>query len=287
MRRTLAAAALLTASAALAGCGSSSVNPHAVAKAGAKTAKAGGYSLDLVSKLKVPGATRTFTFKGNGEFDPQHRRGRMSVDMSQLGQIAPGNPYNFGTMQLVLDGLNIYMRIPILKQIQPTLKPWIKLNLEEAGRTQGLDFSSFLQLGQGGDPTQTLGYLKGAGDVKKVGSEKVRGVQTTHYRATIDLRKVANQAPASSRARVRASIRRLIQLTGEKTIPTQVWIDGKGLVRRLAYTERLVIQGRRTKVSLKMDFYEFGTRVIANPPPASDVTDLSQIVAGRQGGGGA
>lgn len=274
MRAVLLGLVAAAALAATACGGGSTVSPESVAKAATKTGSQ-SYRVATTTKLKVN--KRNVTFKGSGLFDPKKRRGRLTLDMSQLNQIsgAAGSPYNLGYAQFVLDGTTMYMRIPLLKQLNPSLKPWVKLDLIQAGKTQGLDFGAFLQFGQGGDPTQALQYLRATGKLKKKGSDEVRGVKATHYSGSVDLKKVADTAPANVRAELRKNDDRLIALTGERTIPVDVWVDGNGYVRRETYTNKLQISGRKVDVVSSLELYDFGTPVIAPVPPAADVTDFS------------
>jgi hypothetical protein len=284
VRRALAVLALAAATAVLAACGGGGgVSSDSVANAGTKTSKVKSYRVTTTTTMKLPTTSREVSFRGDGAFDPTARRGRMQLDLSDLNLVLgpQGSPYNFGYAQLVMRGVDMYMRIPFLKQVEPSLKPWIKINLDQAGRAQGIDFSSFLQFGEGGNPTQALEYLRGAGKVTKVGTDEVRGVKTTHYKATIDLRKVAAEAPAKSRASLRRTINRIIALTGESTFPAEIWIDDQGLVRRERYKETLTILNTQTRVSASMELYDFGTPVIAPVPPPSLVSDLTGV-AGAQ-----
>ena len=269
---TLAAASL---AAAACGGGGSTVSPESVAPAATKTAHRKSDRVATSTKLKL--AKRNLTFTGSGAFDPKGRRGRLSLDMSQLNQIsgASGSPYNLGYAQFILAGTAMYLRIPLLKQLNPSLKPWVKIDLRQAGQTQGLDFGAFLQFGQGGDPSHALDYLRATGKLKKEGTEEIRGIETTHYTGTVDLKKVPATAPARSRAEVRKNVDRLISLTGQQTIPVEVWVDGNGYIRRETYTNKLPIQNQKADVQSTLELFDFGTPVVAPVPPAEDVTDLS------------
>ena len=269
---TLAAASL---AAAACGGGGSTVSPESVAQAATKTANLRSYRVATSTKLKL--AKRNLTFTGSGAFDPKGRRGRLSLDMSQLNQIsgASGSPYNLGYAQFILAGTAMYLRIPLLKQLNPSLKPWVKIDLRQAGQTQGLDFGAFLQFGQGGDPSHALDYLRATGKLKKKGTEEIRGIETTHYTGTVDLKKVPATAPARSRAEVRKNVDRLISLTGHQTITVEVWVDGNGYIPRETYTNKLPIQNQKADVQSTLELFDFGTPVVAPVPPAEDVTDLS------------
>jgi hypothetical protein len=251
-----------------------------VADAATKTSSLKSYRVQTTTTLKL--GKRDVTFKGDGVFAPKGRRGRLSLDMSALNQIsgAEGSPYNLGHAQFVLDGTTIYMRIPLLKQLNPSLKPWVKLDLGQAGRTRALDFGAFLQFGQGGDPTQALEYLRATGKLDKEGTEKLRGVSTTQYKGTVDLRKVAEKAPTTLRAELRTNAKRLIALTGSSKIPVDVWVDDGGYVRKERYTEKLELQGHKVDVVASVELSDFGTPVIAPVPPAADVSDFSAATTG-------
>jgi hypothetical protein len=168
------------------------------------------------------------------------------------------------------------MRIPFLNASLPGVKPWLKLDLDRSARSSGLDFSGFLQLGRGGDPTQTLRYLRAAGDVKRVGTETVRGVETTHYHATIDLEKVPSTVRPADRARTRRAVRRLEQVTGLRSLPVDVWADAQDRVRRLRIDEALNLGTGTAEMTVDSQLYDFGVPVEVTLPPASDVTDLTK-----------
>jgi hypothetical protein len=285
--RLLALAAVAVGASTLTACGGSAGDATAradVAGAASKTAAVKSYRTTIKTKMKLPNTSQEVTFTGDGIFDPKGRRGRMTLDLSQLKQLQAqnGSPYSFGFAQLVMSGSDMYMRIPFLKEIEPSLKPWVKVNVDEGGRAGGIDFSSFLQFGQGGNPTQALEYLRAAGKVEKVGSDEIRGEQTTHYTAKVDLTKVANAAPAKNRESLRRAVNRVITLTGQRTIPVEIWIGKDGLVRREAYDEKLRLGGATTTLSSSLELYDFGTKVIAPLPPAADVTDLSGGLNGAQ-----
>jgi LppX_LprAFG lipoprotein len=259
------ALALVPAAALLAACGGGSVSPDSVAKAATKTSTTKSYRIEATTKLKVQG--REVTFKADGAFDPKRRIGRTNLDMSQLNQVqgGQGSPYNLGYATFILSGTAVYMRIPLLRQTYPTLKPWVKIDLRRAARSGGLD--SFLQFGGGGDPASSLAYLKAVGKLHKEGSEQVRGVSTTHYRGTIDVAKLKGGAT-------------LRRLTSQSTIPVDVWVDADGYVRREQWKEQVDFGNAKSNLALRLELFDFGTPVSVQAPPASDVTDLSKLGAG-------
>ena len=262
-RRIPVLLAVPAAGAALAGCGSSDTfKPDVVAQAADKTASAGGARMDLVEQVQGQ------TLHGSGFIDTKGRKARLRLTL-------PGT----GELQTIYADRIIYLRLPkkLAGQI-PGAKQWVKIDLERFGKAKGIDFSA-LAGSAGSDPTAQLDQLRGAGDVKKLGKEKVRGVETTHFRATIDLRKAAEKAPAAQRAAARRSIENVIRLTGQATVPVEIWIDDAGRLRREKATQRVKGQSLTTTV----DLYDFGASEPVTPPPASKTSDITEL-AGSAGG---
>ena len=278
MRRTFALlVAVALAAIGLAGCGSEELSEElspqaAVAQAATKTADAGSARVTFTGTMSgVPGGP--FTFEGEGAFSGQ--QGRMTFDMSDFGA-ATGGAFG-GEMEMLMDGLLMYMKLPsqIASQL-PGGKEWIRIDLAAAGEELGIDFEELMQFQQA-DPTQSLRFLLGASeDFERVGSEEVRGVETTHYRGTVDLSKALDQIPADSRD----AFERALELVGDAKMPFEVWIDDDGLARRMKYEQPLSAGegGDETKMVLTMDMYDFGVEVDVEPPPDDEVIDLQELI---------
>jgi hypothetical protein len=278
MRGTFALlVAVALAAVGLAGCGSEEISEElspqaAVAQAATKTAEVGSARVSFTGTMSgVPGGP--FTFEGEGEFSGQ--QGRMTFDMSDLGA-ATGGAFG-GEMEMVMDGLVIYIKFPpqVASQL-PGGKEWIRIDLKAAGEELGVDFEDLMQLQQT-DPTQTLQYLRGASDdFERVGSEQVRGVETTHYRGTVDLRKALERIPADSRE----AFERVLELVGDTKMPFEVWIDDDGLARRMKYEQPLPAgeSGEEMTMVLTTDMYDFGVEVDVEPPADDEVLDLQELM---------
>ena len=175
-------------------------------------------------------------------------------------------------------GAVIYMHSPLLAGAG---KPWIKLDLQKAGKSQGLDLNATMSASSG-DPAQMLTYLNAASDsIHRVGTQTVRGVATTRYHVVLDLYKVAAQAPAAQQAAVRRTFAHEVKLLGTHTMPIDVWIDSSGLVRR----EQIAIPLKAPSIpagasmAMTVDLYDFGVPVHVKAPPAADVTDFADVVS--------
>jgi hypothetical protein len=267
---------VVAAALAVAGCGggggSFSFDPAASA-ASTSNAKSAKVAFDTA----IAGSGRTLHMTGSGTVDFQNQAASMIFDVGDLlaGSGLPASPNE--KWKIVTEGLVLYMHAPTLAQQLPGGKQWLKLDVEAVARSRKVDLSQFRQLTQN-DPTQMLAYLHAtSGKIEKVGTETVRGVETTHYRAHVDLDKVADQAPPKLRKTFRASIQSLERGLGTHAIPVDVWVDGENLVRRLEEHLPVAAGG---KVDFAVDFYEFGTPVSITPPPASQTLDLGKVLGG-------
>lgn len=270
-KRTLALFTLALAALPLA-CGGESVSPQAaVAQAATKYEEAGSSRVSMSATIKgVPGGP--FTFTGEGEFDRE--RGHMTLDMSELGA-ATGGAFA-GELEMILEDFVMYMKFPeaITEQL-PGGKSWVRIDLRGAGKELGIDLEELMQVQQS-DPTQALQYLRGASDdFEEVGEEEVRGVATTHYRGTIDLRKAAEQLPEDARE----SVERAIELMGTVELPFDVWIDDDGMARRMKYEQPLPSAGGEAgAMELTMELFDFGVEVDVEPPPNDEVIDIQGLI---------
>jgi hypothetical protein len=142
----------------------------------------------------------------------------------------------------------------------------------------GVDLSQLS--GQQNDPTQVLAFLKGAADdVEAVGTENVRGTETTHYRATVDLRKAIEGADGITDPE---TFERFLEQIDDETVDVDVWIDDDGRARRMEYGMAMQLPQGAVEIESAMDWFDFGTEVDVEPPPADQVTDISDLGGGAQ-----
>lgn len=257
------------------GKGGVGVAPDAVLAAAAKTQAAKSARVSMVTKLT---GDQSFTVQADGKMEIGRARGIINVDMASVGLAGSG-----GRVEMrIIDNI-AYMRVPgeLAKQL-PKDKKWLKIDYAAISKQQGVDVSALQRSFQTGDPSAVLGFLRGAGDVKEVGSDKVRGTNTTHYKATVDFAKVADKTDPKAKGEVT----KLIDLLGVKSIPIDVWLDKDGLLRRMEFAmdlSKIKKQQIKGTMSLKMEMYEFGVNVAdVVAPPAGEVVDLQKLMQGQQ-----
>jgi hypothetical protein len=233
----------------------SNLTPIAYVKsAAAKTAQAPSEHATL--RGSVDAAGQAVILSGAGDFDNTHHQGSMHLDFSVAGLS--------GTLDEVLDGTTIYMNSPLFSASLPQGKTWLKLDLQKAAASKGIDFSALLSQ----NPAQSLAQLQSSGSVTKVGDETIDGVSTTHYRGKIDPSK------------------KIKALANAKYAPYDVWI-GKddGYVHRIVLSYSLSVPGgKREAIGLTMGFSDYGKDVSVTVPPAADAYDATNKAIQGLGG---
>lgn len=275
MRRLLV---LLTVSVSvLVACGGSTTAPTtAITDAPTKTADAGTAKLEVTVVSATTNSAPTTTAKAGkaasttttAPAGPTKVTGTVDFKAAK-GRFEIASPA-FGTQPATAVLLGQVFYFKNLAGLSLPGKAWVKFDLSKANRT-----SSVADQLQSLNPNSYLVQLKGvSGVVKKLGKEKVRGDDTTHYAFTVDLDKAAQLAPAAQRAGIEAAAKTV----ANKSVPTELWLDGKGRVRR--FKQRVVIaSGVATGTSdLTLEYFDFGTKVEAIAPPADQTADLTQFL---------
>jgi hypothetical protein len=279
MKRGLLGLTLLLALLPLACGGGEALSPEAaVAEAATNSVEAGTSRVSL--ELTMTGiGDKPVTITGEGVQDSQQHRARFTFDLSEVGELSGGG-VQLGEIEFLLDGFTLYMNLPFLETAG--LKPWVEIDLQTLAQQAGFDLGSLRGLSQT-DPTQVLQYLQAASDdIEEVGEEDVRGVGTTRYRMSIDLEKVAQQAPEEARA----AIEELLAESGLETIPAEAWIDGDGLVRRieLAYEGMEFTPGQKGDMAVRVELYDYGVEVEVQSPPADQVMPFQDLLGAGAAG---
>jgi hypothetical protein len=128
--------------------------------------------------------------------------------------------------------------------------------------------------GFSGSPTQQLDALKDASDqVTEVGREPVNGVDTTHYRAVLDLDKVIDKLKSKLSGDFGDVLEQSMSDVSSSTV--DVWIDSDGLMRRETSTSTTGAFGTFT---MTMDFSHYGIHHDIAVPPPSEVQDVTPLM---------
>jgi hypothetical protein len=266
MRRIAAAAVLALLLNACGWGGGSSAAERILLAAVSTTEDAGSARFEgevsFSSPEDVPGLSG-FSMNIDGAATLDGKRGRMTMSFEGLPE-TPGAA-GLGDIELIIDGEDVYMKSSLFSQALPGSKPWLRMDVSQMVGS-GFQFSQ-------SDPTQALQYMRGVSDdVEEVGRQKIRGVRTTQYQATVDLNKAVEDLPEDAREQLETSL----EMLGTSELPTSFWIDDQGRLRRM-YSEFDFSGDERipdgTKMTLSFDYFDFGVKVDVEPPPANQVSD--------------
>lgn len=250
MRRSLVLVPVVVALLAT-GCGSddATLSPAAAVRAAAEKATTGSSKMDIAVDTKAQD---------------------QDIKLSGTGAFRYAGSDVVGSMRLTLGAVNIEQRITggnLYLQV-PGQPGFYKIALADLAGTQLADSSN---------PASAAGILQAVGDdVKKVGTEKIRGAETTHYTATMTVAEAAARIKDGSIAGL--SLEKLKE-SGVTKIPMDVFVDKDGRLRRLLQRLTLTIKGVKADVSTRLDFYDFGTKVDVKVPPADQIKDGSAILS--------
>jgi hypothetical protein len=257
---TVVAAAVTVASAAVAGAGDGDEAIERIARSGEALAKSRSAKFRGTTTTDRKGADARVTF--DGRFDFANRAGEYSVDATAIG--LQGN----GKVRTLLVGGIVFLSLDALEGTTAIEgKKWLRLDPSIFGG-EG-------QIGQS-DPNGGLDALRGVtGAVENRGTQDVRGVRTTHYRVKIDPGQAVTNAPEELREAVRSAVRPL----GSDRVPADVWLDSRDRLRKVRLR---VGSGSLTspKGSVGFEYYGLGANVSVAAPPAGEVVDFSEILAG-------
>ena len=204
-------------------------------------------------RVHVSANGRSATVIETGAVDPVRNIATLHIE----GAAAGG-----GRIDLVASGTTIYLAVPESRRVFTQGREWISVDARQF-QSQGL--------GSGTDMLANLDVLSAVGQhVEKVGRENVHGVPTVHYRAALDLGRVADRLPPALQAQAAQ-----LRAVGAPGVPIQVdvWLDDTGLPRRIE--EHLKVQG--SAVTVTVEISDFGKPVVVSVPAPDDVVPAASL----------
>lgn len=284
-----AALPVLAAVLVLAGCGSSGGGSgqspsQAIKRAAYVSSSATGYRVAINLQEGSSAIGGDIVGVGSGSFNLPKHAGKLTLNLNLPGSLAGAGTLS---VQEIISGQNVYVKLPSqVASKLPGARPWIEINLNQIGRAAGIQNLTSLFGGSGStNPGQFLQYLRATSTsgVKKLGTASVDGVQTTHYRATIDLLRAPAAAPAGERASLRQAVSNLEKLTGLRTVPVEVWIDSQHLVRRVTMDYAVKASGQSVRSKLRLDFLAYGPQPVPAVPSPHQVTSAASLLSQLRG----
>ncbi|MFV2173846.1 DUF6612 family protein [Actinomadura sp. LOL_016] len=242
---------------------------QALGKSAEKTGQLDSFQADIDMNMSAPDGNVKMAGTMQYQLKPQLAYSMNYSEMSVGGQ-------SMGGMQQILVDRTMYMKMPMLSEMAGG-KPWMKISLDEIGKQAGLNIDQLMQQSQQMDPVQNMEKLTASKDVREVGKENVNGVETTHYAGTYQMADAVAELPAEQQEAARKSIAE----SGIESMKFDVWVDGQQLPRKMTMSTPSSAAGAMT---MSMTYRDYGKPVQIAAPPASQVTDMAQMMQGMGGG---
>jgi len=253
------------------GCGAS-LDP--VAQAATRTSGVSTLRFSMDVKLQMPSLATAMPITIYGAIDSSAQRMKLSMDLSKAADLA-GQPGALGPMEIVEDGLVMYMSGRAFVGVLPGGKTWARVDLSRMAAASGFDLSA-LTAGPT-DPRTSLAQLREAGNVVKIGPQRIGGVATTRYSVLVDLRQGLDKLDGAQRDAMKLLLKRL-ESAGGRYVPADAWIDADGYLRRFRMTIPHYL-GSGSSFSITMNLFGFGEPVAIEVPPASQVADFTELLS--------
>lgn len=232
------------------------------------------YTFEMLgSGIKISGSG---SYRGG-----EHPAAAMAFDeMKVLGASIPG-----GTEFRLVDDV-MYLRFAgggLIPAIDGGT--WVKLPMDEVkaegSSIAGLDPTM-------ADPREQLKRMLDTDEVRKVGTETIDGVDTTHYSASVTPSETGTVTEKRSESstelsreledKLANSIRESMGI--DKPVDVDVWVDGEYRARKMVM--HLPFMGEAT---VTMKFKDFGSDVKVEAPAGAEVLNLGDMLGGVLGGG--
>ncbi|MFJ9632090.1 hypothetical protein ACIQPR_35685 [Streptomyces sp. NPDC091280] len=152
-------------------------------------------------------------------------------------------------------------------------KHWVRYAYDDLAKLGGSSGAYLKDQMQNSTPNQSVKLLLASGDVKKVGTESVRGQQTTHYSGTVNVADLASKNSNLTASQLEG-LKKQLTSAGVSTEQVDIWINSKDLL------VKKVEKGQMTSGQYSQTAYysDYGVKVEATVPPASDTEDFTALL---------
>lgn len=244
-----------------------------LAQAAERTAEYPGARMALEGGLEIPGSGAALTMEGQGEYNGKTGLSRITMGTDLPPEAAaqvPGGRFEVEQVAEARPGTVVmYMRSAAFGRL-PGGAEWMKIDLSEEA---GAQMQSF-------DPRDQLKMLRSSEDFEKLGTERVRGVPTTHYKATVDQGDEVERLRDEGEDTAADALETVIKANdGEDTVGVEAWVARDKTIRRLEMEVpfSLGTAPAGTSMLMTLELYDFGIEPHIELPSESDVFDASDI----------
>ncbi|GAB3277506.1 lipoprotein [Actinocorallia lasiicapitis] len=187
----------------------------------------------------------------------------LSVDLDQIS--LGGLNIGTGGTKVLLVGQNVYVSNKQLNQFTGGTKPWIKVDLGTVGSAVGFNPQDILKQVTQANPADLAKIVSQSTDVAKVGEEKIDGVQTTHYKGTVDVQKALKELAPDLKVKAEELAK------GAESLSFDYWLDGDQLPRKVTAH---ATSTENKSYDVTVVFRDYNTKVSVAAPPADQTSDF-------------
>ncbi|MFS8203966.1 hypothetical protein ACLVWQ_35510 [Streptomyces sp. CWNU-52B] len=152
-------------------------------------------------------------------------------------------------------------------------KHWIKYDYDDLAKLAGGSGAYMKDQMQNTTPNQSVKLLLASGDVKKVGTEKVRGEDTTHYSGTVEVADLADKSSNLSADQL-ADLKQQLEQAGVTTETIDIWVNDEDLLVKKAEKGELATGA----MSSTAYYSDYGVRVSVEEPAVGDTADFKDLM---------
>jgi hypothetical protein len=179
---------------------------------------------------------------------------------SVKGQSLPGGE------RAILLGDDFYAKVPQQLSQFTGGKPWVKFSISQASKQAGVNLDSLVKRA---NPAEQTKIFTGSKDARRVGTESIDGVKTTHYQGTVTPEQVGQLD-----SRAQQAFKQFYQRSGANKVTFDLWVGKDSLPRKLVTK---VTTDKGANASSTMIFSDYNKSFSVSAPPASEVTDGSRL----------
>lgn len=127
------------------------------------------------------------------------------------------------------------------------------------------------------DPAQQLAILLDSPNLKHVGSEKVGGVDTDHYKGSLSVAEVLDANEGSLKVlspEERKTLLEGVEKAGIKGYDIEVWVDEDGYPAKM----NMGMDSPEGAVTIVAEYSDYGAKTTVQTPPAGETVDLMEML---------
>ncbi|MGK5637226.1 hypothetical protein ACSNOK_02755 [Streptomyces sp. URMC 126] len=214
------------------------------------------------------------------------------ADMTVSGAAMEGKDGPGATRMVMLNNV-MYMQMPAKAMDSAPAemrgKKWMKIDLAAAAKESGNPAlqkqltANMDNMNQ--DPAKQMAVLLDSPNLKRLGSEKVNGVDAQHYKGTLTVDEMmkGNESTKLLEPKDRQQLLDSIKKSGVKGYDLEFWLNDQDLPVRML----MGMDSPEGKMKLTADYKDYGAKADVQAPPAGETLDLMEMMKGLKGGSGA